>query len=228
GGSESPLSAYALGLFHSVGVLASWDGDPREASRPFDGLRSGLVLAEGAGVVCVEDHETARRRGVTPYARVLGYGTANEAQHLRKVDRSGLTVARWIEAALRQARLAPEDIDYVCAHGNSMPDYDAAETAGIKHALGRHAWNVPVSSIKSMCGQPLAASSAMQVVAACLVLRHGFIPPTINHHHADPACDLDYVPQRARRARVRTVLIHAHSLGGAHVTLILGKAAPSC
>jgi 3-oxoacyl-(acyl-carrier-protein) synthase len=228
GGSESPLSAYALGLFHSVGVLASWDGDPKEASRPFDALRSGLVLAEGAAVVVVEGHESARRRGVTPYAHVLGYGTANEAQHLRKVDRSGATVARSIDAALKQARLAPGDIDYVCAHGNSMPDYDMAETAGIKHALGRHAWNVPVSSIKSMCGQALAASSAMQVVAACLALRHGVIPPTINYRHPDPACDLDYVPLRARRARLRTVLIHAHSLGGAHVALILGKAAPSC
>ena len=151
GGSESPLSAYSLRLFHSVGVLAKWDGDPKEASRPFDALRSGLVLAEGAAVVLVEDRESARRRGVTPYAQVLGYATANEAQHLRKVDTTGATVARAIEGALRQARLAPADIDYVCAHGNSMPDYDAAETAGIKHALGRHAWNVPVSSIKSMC-----------------------------------------------------------------------------
>jgi 3-oxoacyl-[acyl-carrier-protein] synthase II len=228
GGSESPLSAYGLGLFHSVGVLSRWDGDPKGASRPFDRLRSGLVLAEGAAVVLVEDRESALRRGATPYARVLGYATANEALHLRKVDMRGLTVARAIEAALRRARLAPGDIDYICAHGNSMPDYDTAETAGIKHALGRHAWNVPVSSIKSMCGQALAASSAMQVVTACLTLRRGVIHPTANYEYPDPACDLDYVPRRARRARVRTVLIHAHSLGGAHVALILGKESSPC
>jgi 3-oxoacyl-(acyl-carrier-protein) synthase len=228
GGSESPLSAYSLGLFHAAGVLASWRGDPKEASRPFDRLRSGLVLAEGAGVVLVETRESARRRGVEPYARVLGYATANEARHLRKVDRRGLAVARAITAALRHARLAPGDIDYICAHGNSMPDYDTAETAGIKQALGRRAWNVAVSSIKATCGQALAASSAIQVVAACLALRHGVIPPTANYQYPDPTCDLDYVSDGARRARVRTVLIHAHSLGGAHVALILGHEPPPC
>jgi 3-oxoacyl-[acyl-carrier-protein] synthase II len=228
GGSESPLSAYSLELFHSVGVLASWPGDPKEASRPFDRLRSGLVLAEGAAVMLVEDRESALRRGVKPYARVLGYGSANEGLHLRKVDRRGEAVARAITAALRHARLAPGDIDYICAHGNSMPDYDTAETAGIKQALGRRAWNVAVSSIKATCGQALAASSAIQVVAACLALRHGVIPPTANYQYPDPTCDLDYVSDGARRARVRTVLIHAHSLGGAHVALILGHEPPPC
>lgn len=223
GGTESPLSAYGLASFHSAGVLANWEGDPKEASRPFERLRSGLVLAEGAGVVVVEDRNRALMRGAKPYARVLGYATANEAQHLRKVDTSGATAARAIEAALKQARLAATDIDYVCAHGNSMPDYDLAETAGIKAAFGRHAWNVPISSIKSMCGQALAASSAMQVVAACLALRDGVIPPTINYQYPDPRCDLDYVPNHCRRARVRTVLLHTHSLGGSHLALILGR-----
>jgi 3-oxoacyl-(acyl-carrier-protein) synthase len=153
---------------------------------------------------------------------VLGGGAANESEHLRKVDLSGAAVARAIEAALRSARLGPEDVDYVCAHGNSMPDYDAAETAGIKRALGRRAWNVPVSSVKAACGQALAASSALQVVTACLALRHGAVPPTANYEYPDPACDLDYVPGRARRARVRRVLVHAHSLGGAHLALVLG------
>jgi len=124
--------------------------------------------------------------------------------------------------ALTQAGLSANEIDFICAHGNSMPDYDAAETAGIKLAFGQRAWSVPVSSLKSMCGQALAASSAMQVVGSCLALRDGKIPPTINYSERDPACDLDYVPNTARVARVRNVMIHAHSLGGSHVAMILG------
>jgi len=124
--------------------------------------------------------------------------------------------------ALDQAGLHARDIDFISAHGNSMPDYDAAETAGIKRALGAHAWNIPVSSLKSMCGQALAASSAMQVVSSCLSLRDTIVPPTINYEVADPKCDLDYVPNVARAARVRHALIHAHSLGGSHAAMILG------
>ena len=112
--------------------------------------------------------------------------------------------------------------DFVCAHGNSMQDYDAAETAGIKRVFGPHAWSMPISSTKSMCGQALAASSAMQVVVACLALKHQAVPPTTNYQTPDPLCDLDYVPNVSRPARVRRVLIHAHSLGGAHVAMILG------
>jgi 3-oxoacyl-[acyl-carrier-protein] synthase II len=117
--------------------------------------------------------------------------------------------------------MSPRDIDYIAAHGNSMQDYDSAETAAIKQVFGSHSWSVPASSLKSMCGQALAASSAMQVVASALVLRDQVIPPTINHTVPDPACDLDYVPNHSRRARVRAILIHAHSLGGLHSTMIL-------
>ena len=152
----------------------------------------------------------------------LGAGSANEGAHLRKVDETGDSVARAIEGALRSAGLAPRDIDLICAHGNSMQDYDAAETAGIKRVFGSHAWNMPVSSPKSMCGQALAASSAMQVVVACLALRNQAVPPTINYELPDPQCDLDYVPNFYRTARVRTVLVHSHSLGGAHFAMILG------
>jgi 3-oxoacyl-[acyl-carrier-protein] synthase II len=117
--------------------------------------------------------------------------------------------------------MGPRDIDFICAHGNSMPDYDAAETAGIKQVFRAHAWNVPVSSLKSMCGQALAASSAMQVVVSCLAIRDGIVPPTINYSVPDPNCDLDYVPNVARTVRVRNSLVHAHSLGGSHVTMVL-------
>ena len=181
-----------------------------------------MVLAEGAAVVTVESEADARERGARIYARILGVASVNEGVHLRKVDESGEAVARVMETAVRRAELIPSDIDYICAHGNSMQDYDAAETAGIKRVFGSHAWNMPVSSTKSMCGQALAASSAMQVVVCCLALKHQIVPPTINYQTADPRCDLDYVPNIARPARVRTALIHAHSLGGAHVAMILG------
>jgi 3-oxoacyl-[acyl-carrier-protein] synthase II len=222
GATEAPLSEFILMVFQSVGVLSRWQGPPEEASRPFEQLRAGLVLAEGAAVVIVEDEEHARSRGARIYARILGYSSANEGAHLRKVDETGEAVARAMTKALDRARIQASDIDFVCAHGNSMRDYDAAETAGIKKAFGGHAWNIPISSLKSMCGQALAASSAMQVVASCLALRDQLATPTINYRIPDPACDLDYVPNIARRVRIRRVLIHAHSLGGSHVAMILG------
>lgn len=222
GGTETPLSSHSMMLFHSVGVLSKWPGAPEEASRPFDQLRSGLVLAEGAAVVVVEDEERARARGAHIYARILGFASTSEGAHLRKVDESGAAVANAMSMVLERASMAAKDIDFVCAHGNSMQDYDVAETAGIKQVFRTHAWNVPISSIKSMCGQALAASSAMQVVVACLATRDGIVPPTINYSVPDPKCDLDYVPNVARTVRVRNTLIHAHSLGGSHVTMVLG------
>lgn len=222
GGTETPLSEYSLKAFHAVGVLSKWAGPPAQASRPFDKLRSGLVLAEGAATVIVEDETHARARGASIYAQVLGFASITEGTHLRKVDDSGESDAHVMASALGRAKLAPRDIDYICAHGNSMVDYDIAETSGIKQAFGRHAWSIPVSSPKSMCGQALAASGAIQVVTACLALRDGVVPPTINYQVPDPACDLDYVPNFARRVRVRAVLIHAHSMGGSHTVMILG------
>src|SRR5207249_3456971 len=132
GGTETPLSPYSLTLFHSVGVLSRWQGPPEEASRPFDRLRSGLVLAEGAAAVVVEDEEHARSRGATIYARLLGQGCASDGGNLRKIDENGSAIARSITLAIENAELLASDIDYICAHGNSMVDYDAAETAGIK------------------------------------------------------------------------------------------------
>jgi 3-oxoacyl-[acyl-carrier-protein] synthase II len=223
GAAEAPLSEFMLRVFHSVGVLSKWQGPPEEACRPFEMWRSGLVLAEGAAVLTVESQELAQARTAPRYAKILGIGSANEGVHLRKVDETGESVARAIEAALREADLTPRDIDLICAHGNSMQDYDLAETAGIKRVFGNHAWNMPVSSPKSMCGQALAASSAIQVVVGCLALRNQVVPPTINYEMPDPQCDLDYVPNSHRIARVRTVLVHSHSLGGAHFAMILGS-----
>ncbi len=225
GGTDTPLSRYTLTAFHRVGVLSEWTGPPSSASRPFDKLRSGLVLGEGAAIVIVEDEEHALNRRARIYARILGVGSGTEGEHLRKVDLSGATVARVVTAALQRSGLVNTDIDYVSAHGNSMIDYDIAETAGLKSALGRHAWNVPVSSIKSMCGHALGAAGALQAVTACLVIHEQCIPPTINYDNPDPKCDLDYVPNTMRVARVRHLVIHAHSMGGSHTALIMGAPA---
>jgi 3-oxoacyl-[acyl-carrier-protein] synthase II len=224
GASETPLSACCISALDAVGVLSRWDGPPQEASRPFDRLRSGMVIAEGAAAVVVEDEIHARERSAHIYARILGSAGSTEATHLRKVDLTGRFAARAIALALHKARLHHTDIDYVSAHGNSMIDYDISETAGLKLALGSHAWNTPISSLKSMCGQALSASGAMQVVASCLAIRDQIAPPTINYSEPDPPCDLDYVPNVARPLRLNTALIHAHSMGGSHAALILGRA----
>lgn len=221
GATETPLSGCTVMALHAVGVLPKWQGPPDEASRPFDRLRDGLVIAEGAAVVIVEEEEHAHARGAHVYAHIGGIGNATEGTHLRKVDQTGTVGGQAMQLALAGAQMESRQIDYVAAHGNSMQDYDSAETAAIKKTLGRHAWNVPISSLKSMCGQAFAASSAMQVVAACLTLRDQIVAPTVNYSIPDPACDLDYVPNVARPARVRSVLIHAHSLGGLHSAMVL-------
>jgi 3-oxoacyl-[acyl-carrier-protein] synthase II len=223
GGTESVLTRQMVAAFHAVGVLSQWTDDPTRASRPFDRLRSGMVLAEGAAVVVLEQERHARARGAKIYARVLGSGSAGEGEHLRKMDTTGSGVARAVSAALADAGLRPIDIDYCVAHGNSMQDYDIAETAGLKNALGRQAYCIPVSSLKSMCGQALGASGAMQVVAGCLAIQDQRVLPTINYDVPDPACDLDYVPNRSRTALVRQALVHAASMGGSHSVLVLGR-----
>jgi 3-oxoacyl-(acyl-carrier-protein) synthase len=223
GASETPLSPVSLEAFRSLGALSRWQGPPAEASRPFERFRSGLVLAEGAAIVVVEDEEHARSRGARLYAHIRGRASLTEARHMREVDPTGESVSRIVNSLLHQADLSPRDIDYFCAHGNSLPDYDAAETAGIKRALGKQASCIPISSMKSMCGQALAASGAMQTVASCLAIRDHIVPPTINYEYPDPSCDLDYVPNHSRAARLNNVVIHAQSIGGSHSALLLSS-----
>jgi len=221
GGTETPLSPITLEGFRLFGLLAKWDGNPSEASRPFDGLRSGLVVGEGAAAVIIEDERHARARGASLYARISASSSGAEGCATNQIEMSGECLARCITETLERCGRAAHDVDYICAHGNGIPSHDAAETAGIKRALGDHAYSVPVSSIKSMCGQAFAASSAMQVAATCLALRDGVVPPTINYTKPDPLCDLDYVPNAARTARIRTALVHARSIGGSHTTMLL-------
>lgn len=221
GGTETPLSPLTLEGFRLFGLLSQWEGNPAEASRPFDKFRSGLVVGEGAAAVVLEEEASARARGAHIYARVAAFASAAESLSTNKVEMSGASLARCIKQTLRDADRPVESLDYISAHGNSIPSHDIAETAGIKLALGTHAYSVPISSIKSMCGQAFAASSSMQVVASCLSLRDGILPPTINLVAPDPFCDLDYVPNTSRTARVRSVLVHARSIGGSHTTMLL-------
>ncbi len=223
GSAEALLSRFAFGAVCATGVLSKRNDAPQEASRPFDLHRDGLVLSEGAGAVVLEPLEQTVERDARIYAEVLGYATARSGDDLVRCDTSGSDMARVIATALYQANVPIRRVDYINAHGVGLRDYDVAETNALKAVFADQAYHIPVSSIKSMIGQPFAAGSSLQVVASCLSLQHGIIPPTINYHTPDPACDLDYVPQRARRARVRIHLVHAHGMGGTDSALVLGK-----
>ena len=161
-------------------------------------------------------------RGGPVYAEVLGHGHGNEGGYGPKTDAAERALAGAIASALDEAGLTAREIDHINAHGNGLPDYDLVETRAFKSALGAQAYNIPINSIKSMIGHAMGAASAMQVVASCLTLRHGVIPPTINLNSPDPECDLDYVPHKSRPSRVRRVLLNAHAMGGTHSVLILG------
>lgn len=223
GASEACVSQMAMSLLCKTGVLTHYNEEPEKASRPYDARRDGLVLAEGAGAVVLETAEHALKRGAHIYAEVRGYGTTTEAQHLVVPDPSGEELAQAFRNALLEAHLGPEDIDYVCAHGIGNVDYDRADTRAIKHVLGDRAYNIPVSSIKGTTGQPFAAGGAWQIVTACMAIETNIVPPTINYEEPEPECDLDYVPNRARRARVDTAMINSHSFGGTHAALIIGN-----
>ncbi len=223
GGSEACVSSVGMTLLCHQNVLTHRNDDPKGASRPYDSTRDGLVLSEGGGAVVLESAEHALDRGADIYAEVRGYGSTTEAQHLLVADPSGAELAHAFRGALLESRIAPEDIDYVCAHGISSRDYDAADTRALKLVLGDRAYNIPVSSIKSTTGQPFAAGGAWQAVAACMVLRTDVVPPTTNYRNPDPQCDLDYVPNRARKARVDTIMLNSHSFGGTHAALIMRR-----
>jgi 3-oxoacyl-[acyl-carrier-protein] synthase II len=223
GSTEAPISEFCFATLCALGALSKFDDPPLRASRPYDRRRDGLVLGEGAAICVLEELGHAIDRGANVYAEVLGYGTGNEGGFGTKINAAELALTEAISTALSSARKSPSDIDYINAHGNSLPDYDLIETRAFRTAFGRAAYSVPTSSIKSMIGHAMGAASAFQVVSSCLTLEHSVIPPTINYEVPDPECDLDYVPNQARASRARTVLINAHAMGGTHSVLILGK-----
>jgi 3-oxoacyl-[acyl-carrier-protein] synthase II len=224
GGTESCIHPLILAGFTAMRGLAAEDEHPPRASRPFDATRAGFVMGEGAGALLLEDWETAERRGAEIYAEVLGYGASNDAHHMAQPEPDAIGVATMMRAALARAKVDPERVGYVNAHGTSTPLGDAAETKAIKDVFGAHAHELAVSSTKSMMGHTFGAAGAIEAMMCVLALRDGVLPPTINYRVPDPDCDLDYVPNEAREVQVDVALSNAMGLGGHNGCVLLGRA----
>ena len=222
GGAEAVINPVAMAGLGVMGALSTRNDAPQRASRPFDRDRNGFVMGEGAAMLVLESLEHARARGARILAEVLGYGLTNDAYHISAPSPDGEGAARCMQMALADAGLAPEAMDYINAHGTSTPLNDKTETAAIKRVFGEHAYRVPVSSTKSMIGHLLGASGAIEALVLVKVLQTGWIPPTINYETPDPECDLDYVPNQARRAAVRRAMSNSFGFGGHNATIILG------
>jgi 3-oxoacyl-[acyl-carrier-protein] synthase II len=220
GGTESAILPVAFAALANMGALSKRNDDPAAASRPFDADRDGFVFGEGAAVLTVESAEHAERRGARILAEVAGGAMTADAFHISAPDPTGEGAARAMTRALRDAGVDPEEVDYIVAHGTSTPLNDATETKAIHLAFGEHAAHVAVSSNKSMIGHTLGAAGAISAVAAVCAIRDGMIPPTINYTTADPACDLDYVPNTARKTPLRTVIINGFGFGGQNAVAV--------
>jgi 3-oxoacyl-[acyl-carrier-protein] synthase II len=223
GGTESCIIPLILAGFIAMRGLVAEDEHPPLASRPFDATRAGFVIGEGAGAVLLEDWEHAERRGADIYAEVLGYGASNDAHNLAQPEPGAEGVATMMRAALRRAGVEPERVGYINAHGTSTPLGDAAETKAIKDVFGEHAYELAVSSTKSMMGHTFGAAGAIEAIMCILALRDGVLPPTINYRQPDPECDLDYVPNEARRTQVDVALSNAMGLGGHNGCVLFGR-----
>jgi len=223
GGAESTITLLTVGGFAAARALSTRNDDPATASRPWDRDRDGFVLGEGAGVVVLEEFEHAKRRGATVYAELAGYGMSGDAYHMTAPQENGEGAARCMENALRNAGLNREDIDYVNAHGTSTPLGDLAETVALKRCFGDHAKKLAVSSTKSMTGHLLGAAGGVEAIFSVLAIRDQVAPPTANLFNQDPACDLDYVPNAARRMPLRSALSNSFGFGGTNGTLIFKR-----
>jgi 3-oxoacyl-[acyl-carrier-protein] synthase II len=223
GGTESAILPVAFAALANMGALSKRNDDPAGASRPFDANRDGFVFGEGAAVLTIESAEYAERRGATILAEVAGGAMTADAYHISAPDPTGEGAARAMVRALRDAGVAPDEVDYVVAHGTSTPLNDATETKAIHLAFGEHAAHLAVSSNKSMIGHTLGAAGAISAVAAVCAIRDGMIPPTINYETTDPNCDLDYVPNGARKAPVRTAIINGFGFGGQNAVAVFRR-----
>jgi 3-oxoacyl-[acyl-carrier-protein] synthase II len=224
GGTEAALTPIALAGFQNMRALSFRNDDPQRASRPFDADRDGFVLAEGAGVVVLEEWEHARRRGARIYGELKGHGATGDAGHITQPDDAGAGAAEAMAAALRDAAIAPDAVGYINAHGTSTPLGDKAETAAIRHVFGSHARRLALSSTKSQLGHTLGASGGIELAVCALTLTRGVIAPTINLETPDPACDLDYTPKVAREAQVDVVMSNNFGFGGHNASLVLARA----
>ncbi|PJN26032.1 beta-ketoacyl synthase [Kitasatospora sp. CB02891] len=228
GATDAPISPITLTCFDVIKATSTRNDDPATACRPFDRTRNGLILGEGAAVLVLEEYEHARRRGARIYAEVAGYASRCNAFHMTGLKPDGREMADAIDAALVEARVAPDAVDYVNAHGSGTRQNDVHETAAVKRSLGEHAYRTPMSGIKAMVGHSLGAIGSIEIAACALAMQHGLVPPTANLHEPDPACDLDYVPLVARERRLDTVLTVGSGFGGFQSAMVLtgtGRAA---
>jgi len=223
GGTEACMHPLILAGFCAMRGLVAEEEDPARASRPFDATRAGFVMGEGAAVLVLEELDSARARGATIYSEVLGYGASNDAHHMAQPDPDAIGVGEMMRAAIDRAGIELERVGYINAHGTSTPLGDAAETKAIKDVFGDHAYDLAVSSTKSMMGHCFGAAGAIEAMMCVLAIHHGVLPPTINYHEPDPACDLDYVPNEAREARVDVALSNAMGLGGHNGCVLVGR-----
>jgi beta-ketoacyl-acyl-carrier-protein synthase II len=223
GGAEACMHPLMLAGFTAMRGLAVENEDPPRASRPFDATRAGFVMAEGACVFVLEELEAAHRRGAQVYAEVLGYGASNDAHHMAQPEPEATGVAEMMRLALENANVEPGQVGYINAHGTSTPLGDLAETKAIKDVFGSHAYELAVSSTKSMMGHTFGAAGAIEAMMCVFALHEGVIPPTINYRHPDPECDLDYVPNEAREAKLDVALSNAMGLGGHNGCVLLGR-----
>jgi 3-oxoacyl-[acyl-carrier-protein] synthase II len=223
GGSEATVSPLAIGGFSSMRAMSTRNDDPTRASRPFDRERDGFVLGEGAGILILEEYEHARARGASIYCEVLGYGQSSDAYDLVAPDPGGNGVKLAFARAFASAGITPDDVDYINAHGTSTPVGDPAESKAIESTFGEHAYKIGVSSTKSMHGHALGAAGGIEGVATALAVAHDVMPPTTNYEFPDPECRLDYVPNVARRAPIRTALSNSFGFGGHNSVIVFGK-----
>jgi 3-oxoacyl-[acyl-carrier-protein] synthase II len=223
GGSESCICELGIGGFCASRALSTRNDEPERASRPWDVGRDGFVMGEGAGVLLLESLESAKARGATILAEVVGYGMSGDAYHMTAPSPGGEGGARCMKAALDSAGINPEEVDYINAHGTSTPAGDVAETQGIKAVFGDHAGKLMVSSSKSMTGHLLGAAGGIEAAFAVLSVHHGIVPPTINLDDQDPECDLDYVPHTAREADVKVAISNSFGFGGTNASVLVRK-----
>jgi 3-oxoacyl-[acyl-carrier-protein] synthase II len=220
GGSEAIITPIGIAAFNANRALSTWNNEPQKASRPFDADRNGFVLGEGAAILILEKLSFAQSRGAKILAEIISYGASGDAYHITQPLENGEGAARAIQIALDKARIKPNEIDYINAHGTSTPLNDKMETKAIKTVFGKHAYKIPISSTKSMTGHLLGGAGAVEAAICIMVIQNGIIPPTINLTHPDPECDLDYVPNVARRAKVTTALSNSFGFGGHNSVLV--------
>jgi 3-oxoacyl-[acyl-carrier-protein] synthase II len=224
GGAEATITPLSVGGFAAMKALSTRNDEPERASRPFDKDRDGFVIGEGSGILILEEREQALKRGAKIYAEVIGYAANGDAYHMTAPAPDGEGAARCMRLALKDAGLTPADVDYINAHGTSTEYNDANETTAIKAVFGEQAARVAVSSTKSMTGHLLGAAGAVEGVYSALALHHGMIPPTINYQNPDPVCDLDYVPNKARKADIKVTLSNSFGFGGTNGCVIFRRA----